>query len=58
MNKKKYVEKKGIAKGQISSTKNKFEFKAKTKIEEDEWEIVEKAGKLAGLTNESDEDSE
>ena len=40
-------------KGKISSTNNKF-----SKIGDDDWEIVEKAGKLAGLTRDDDEDSE
>ena len=53
------VKKTGPIRGKISSTKNKFEMSAESKAEQDDWEIVEKAGKLAGLTrNMNDEDSE
>ena len=45
---------KGNVKGQISSTKNRFDVGSKkTKQEQDDWEIVQKAGKLAGLGGES-----
>lgn len=29
---------------------------SKTQVEQEDWEIVEKAGKLAGLTNDTDEE--
>ena len=48
---KKTIEKGGVVKGQISSGSNKFGnlSSKRTKSEQDDWEIVEKAGKLAGL---------
>ena len=48
---KKTIEKGGVVKGQISSGSNKFGnlSSKRTKAEQDDWEIVEKAGKLAGL---------
>ena len=50
--------KNGTLKGQISSTKNRFDVGKKSKADQDDWEIVQKAGKLAGLGGgTSDEDS-